>query len=128
MKGLKKYKARKHQLKRYVSHAFRTSLAVIKSSVEVIEEIVKEDNRNLSPYLMRINRSLIRMESAISTTKALVWLLKGDKLDIPKEECYPLSIAEGIVQNYKALYQDKALEIDFIAGDNPVGILWKDKG
>jgi len=111
-----------------VSYALRDPVAVIKSSAEVIEAIVKEDNKNLSPYIMRIHRALIRMDSAISTTKALVWLLKGDKLDIPKEECYPLSIAEGIVQNYKALYQDKALEIDFIAGDNPVGILWKDKG
>ena len=80
---------------------------------------MKEDNRNLSPYIKRIHRSLIRMDNAISTTKALVWLLKGERLDLPKEECYPLSIAEEIMQNYKALYQEKALEIDFVTRDDP---------
>ena len=87
---------------------------------EVIEEIEKEENKTLSNGLMGIHRSLIRMDNAVSTTEALVWLLKGDTLDLPKEKCYPLSIAEGIVQNYKILYQEKILEIDFIAKENPV--------
>jgi len=114
--------AQEHQFTRHASHELRAPVAVIKSSAEVIEEIVKEENKTLSNNLMGIHRSLIRMDNAISTTEALVWLLKGDKLDLLKEKCYPVSIAEEIIQNYKTLYQYKTLEIDFIARDNPVVI------
>ena len=93
--------AQEHQFSRHASHELLAPVEVIKSSAEVIEEIVKKGNKNLSSHLMRVNLSLIRMESAISTTKALVWLLKEDKLDLPKEECYPLAIAEGIIEILK---------------------------
>jgi signal transduction histidine kinase len=117
LKRLKAYVAREHKFTRDASHELRTPVAVIKSSAEVIEEIMKENNKTLSPHLIRMKRSLVQMESTI---EALLWLYKGEKLDLPKKKCYPVPMAEEIIQNYKAIHEDKGLQVDFIAKDNPV--------
>ena len=117
LKRLKKYVAREHQFTRGASHELRTPVAVIKSSVELVEEITKEDNKTLSPQFMRIRRSLIQMESTI---EALLWLYKGGKLDLPKKRCFLAPIADEITENYKTIHQDKVLQVDFIVKGNSV--------
>jgi len=117
LKRLKKYVAREHQFTKDVSHELRTPVAVIKSSVELVEEITKGDDGKLSPNLMRIKRSLIQMESTI---EALLWLYKDDKLDSPKERCSLAPIADEITENYKIIHQDKRLKVDFIVRNDSV--------
>jgi signal transduction histidine kinase len=116
LKRLKEYVAREHQFTRDASHELRTPVAVIKSSMDIIEETEKRDKSKLSPHLIRIRRSLIQMESTI---EALLWLYRENELYLPKKKCYPVSMAEEIIQNYKAIHQDKGLHVDFIARDNP---------
>ena len=117
LQDLKNHIDREHQFTRAVSHELRTPVAIIKGSTELIKEIMKGDSKKYSPHLLRIHRSLTQMESII---EALIWLYKEAKLDLPREKCYPIYITEEIIQNYKSIYQDKGLEVDFIARDNPV--------
>lgn len=116
MERIKSFVEREHQFTSDASHELRTPITVIKGAVELLQNLEQVREKSLNQPLQRIKRSVSDMEEII---EALLWLAReGSDTDLlQKESAVP--IVQEIVEQYRHLFSDKPVELDFSYDGDP---------
>jgi signal transduction histidine kinase len=116
MRRVESFVEREHRFTSDASHELRTPITVIKGAVELLQNQQGSREKSLYQPLKRIERSVTDMEEII---EALLWLAReGSDLD-PLESHPVVPVVQEVVEQYRHLFSDKPVELDFFQEGDP---------
>jgi signal transduction histidine kinase len=99
--------AREASFSRYASHELRSPVTVIRGAVEILRDTNEAKEPAVSRPLDRIERATSDMQSTI---EALLWLARERTEDEPHELIELGPVVERVVERYRHLLVDKAVD------------------
>jgi signal transduction histidine kinase len=117
MQRVKAFVEREKQFTRDASHELRTPVAVIKGAVELLLKKQKNDDVTVNGPLQRIKRAVHSMENNI---ESLLWLAREEAAIDHDRNCNVVRVVEEAIAHLDHIFEEKPVEINFIAESNPV--------
>jgi len=113
-----------------VSHEFKTPLAIIKTSMDVLKRIEKKEDNILGEQIKKIEKAIIRINKMMDSTLNLSKLESG-KLDF-NPECFNISdLLEEIIKRHKDINPDAIIKfskenkaVDLYADINLIDLIY----